>query len=146
MASKLQTATDTSVLRIKSIINDYYQFHQIIETAEGCHLWSQGPNSNGYVRLNFKLISSITKTEINPKIGLHEVQCFLKEDNVEKKVAIKGVSDCSHICHNRGCVNPEHIFLEPRTINHSRKKCKKLKFCRRHIDNDGKQKPDCIFN
>ena len=84
MASKLQTATDTSILHIKSIINDYYQFHQIIETAEGCHLWSQGPNSNGYVRLNFKLISSITKTEINPKIGLHEVQCFLKEDNVEK--------------------------------------------------------------
>lgn len=47
--------------------------------------------------------------------------------------------DCSHLCHNCRCINPQHISLEPHYINNHRLKCKNLGRCTK----DHASYPDC---
>jgi len=37
-----------------------------------------------------------------------------------------GTHECSHICHEVSCFNPDHIVVEPASVNKSRSKCVKL--------------------
>ena len=37
--------------------------------------------------------------------------------------------ECSHLCHHTLCVNPDHIVLEPHTINQDRIHCKNQGHC-----------------
>ena len=48
---------------------------------------------------------------------------------------------CSHLCHNEGCVNTEHVRAETSSMNNFRKTCKKNGYCTGH----GGGHPDCIF-
>ncbi len=52
---------------------------------------------------------------------------------------------CSHLCHNSLCCNPEHIVLETQTINNNRIFCKNFQYCTGHTDINGKALPNCIF-
>lgn len=47
--------------------------------------------------------------------------------------------ECSHICHNKLCVNVNHIVLEPHAINLDRLHCKNQGLCSKC------HKPHCII-
>jgi hypothetical protein len=49
--------------------------------------------------------------------------------------------DCSHICHNTLCVNPDHITLELHGINNNRQHCVHLGYC---MENHG-DLPRCLL-
>ena len=40
--------------------------------------------------------------------------------------------DCSHLCHNTLCCNPDHLVLELRSINNDRNHCKNEMHCFGH--------------
>lgn len=40
--------------------------------------------------------------------------------------------DCSHLCHNSLCINPDHISLEPHHINNNRIHCRNEMNCSGH--------------
>ena len=40
--------------------------------------------------------------------------------------------DCSHLCHNTLCCNPDHLVLEPRSVNNNRNHCKNEMHCFGH--------------
>lgn len=37
--------------------------------------------------------------------------------------------DISHLCHNPKCINPQHLILEPHSINIDRIFCRRIKQC-----------------
>lgn len=47
--------------------------------------------------------------------------------------------ECSHICHQTLCVNPEHILIEPHAINQDRLHCKNQGHCSKS------HKPYCLI-
>ena len=58
--------------------------------------------------------------------------------------------ECSHLCHNKGCMNTEHIVAEPHYVNMDRKRCQieradlgSPQLCFGHRIGD-KTYPDCI--
>ena len=57
-----------------------------------------------------------------------------------------GKVDASHLCHNKLCVNPNHISLESRATNCSRKSCVLAGVCLRHPKGDGTFYPDCLLS
>ena len=40
--------------------------------------------------------------------------------------------DCSHLCHNCLCINPDHLVLEPKHINNNRNTCLSRGVCQKH--------------
>lgn len=54
-----------------------------------------------------------------------------------RKLDLEG--DASHLCHNKLCIEPLHLTLEPRSVNNSRQICNTQKYCTR------KHEPYCIF-
>ena len=63
----------------------------------------------------------------------------------------KGHTAISHLCHNKRCVNPSHLNLEPYQINTDRSTyCNKTRIgqskrcCGHGVDSS--KVPDCIFN
>jgi len=40
--------------------------------------------------------------------------------------------DLSHLCHNGGCFNADHLVLEPATVNLDRNTCESIENCRGH--------------
>ena len=38
-------------------------------------------------------------------------------------LAMEDGLECSHLCHIKNCINPEHIVAEPRHINNNRLHC-----------------------
>ena len=137
MAASIEKATAISLDRMRTQIEEYYTDNYIIVSRNGCHNW-RGHFTGNYVSKKFKMIDRYTHKEKNLKIQVHIVVCFLKY----RRVPIKGQIDCSHLCHNNNCLNPEHLSLEPRVINHKRKQCKKQRTCTHH----GDAFADCIFN
>ena len=49
-----------------------------------------------------------------------------------KNLDLNSDLDCSHLCHNSLCVNPDHISLEPHHINNNRIHCKNEMKCSGH--------------
>ena len=56
-----------------------------------------------------------------------------------------GKLDVSHLCHNKLCIQPNHLSLENRATNCRRKRCVSAGVCRRHPKGDGTFYPDCIL-
>jgi len=55
--------------------------------------------------------------------------------------------ECSHLCHNSLCINPEHLSLESQGTNNSRKPCKSQGHCfGNHRDFNGEAKRDCLVD
>lgn len=52
--------------------------------------------------------------------------------SIEKRTIIDKQYDVSHLCHNRQCVNIEHLSEEPHYVNNNRQHCKALGECTEH--------------
>jgi hypothetical protein len=56
-----------------------------------------------------------------------------------------GTHECSHICHEVSCFNPDHIVVEPASVNKSRSKCVKLNCQCGGVVTNCTHEPACIL-
>ena len=91
----------------------------------GC-LITQKPINRGdtYPRVYF----SYNKRKFHP--NLHAF-IFKVTNNIAPHTSFEG-QEVSHLCHNKMCINIDHIRLEPKKINLDRMKCNAHKHCFRH--------------
>lgn len=55
-------------------------------------------------------------------------------------------SEVSHLCHNKRCINIDHLSVEPHAVNNTRIHCYNERHCSsNHVNFDGNKLPDCIF-
>jgi len=79
------------------------------EGADGCVTTSFAHTGGGYSQIRFQKV----------KYGVHRVAAMKKMGRPPKKG-----EEASHLCHNRHCCNPEHLFFEDGEVNKSRLCCK----------------------
>lgn len=56
-----------------------------------------------------------------------------------------GTHECSHLCHEPTCFNPEHIHVEPAAVNKSRNFCVQLTCACGHVLSNCAHVPRCIL-
>ena len=102
-------------------------------TAEGgsCHLWT-GAENNGYgrMKITYDLADGTRTTKV---LYAHVLAFVLNEREGSGGEELEGY-DVSHLCGVRRCINPAHLWLEPRKTNEERKKCHRSKLCEGHGD------------
>ena len=99
--------------------------HGLVHLAHnGCLIWEGGTMSNGYPSIKAKRLNQ-------PRFSIsgHQFAYFLqKEQFLDTSLEI------SHRCHNKLCVNYEHLSQETRSTNDKRNTCKSSGTCSGHAD------------
>ncbi len=72
---------------------------KVVRQESGCWTWSGGHTKSGYPV--FRIGS--TKDGSRRQVGAHVYACELRHG------AMPAGHQAHHLCHNRGCVNPEHL-------------------------------------
>ena len=96
----------------------------------GCFVWRGQVSDSGYG------LQCVTWPEEGKKVEkAHRVALMLKwrvtKSNFPNVGADGGPVECSHLCHNKICVNVDHLHLEPHSINSERTHCKLQGQCAR---------------
>lgn len=104
------------------------------EGARGCVLWQKGLTKDGYGRVR----NPFTK---NGEVHAHRLMFMVV--NKCKQLPVKDgtgrLLQVSHLCHQKRCINFDHLTLEPNTTNMDRAACNKQQTSTRH------HQPHCIF-
>ena len=74
-------------------------------------------------------------TNISKKYHIHKFVYLM----ANKKISVPPGYDISHLCHQPGCVNVDHLICESESINGNRQSCNRDKYCK------GCHYPPCIF-
>lgn len=74
-----------------------------------CMMW-QGSTQNGY--------PALSQGHGKSKIKMHIVACRMAQGRVPQRNEV-----CSHLCHRKRCISPDHLVIEPIGRNHSRTGC-----------------------
>ena len=82
-------------------------------TSENCSIWTDSKDRDGYGMIQFQFRGKQVKVRVNRLIFYFQSGC-----SDMKKLHV------SHLCHNRICITPEHLSLEPQSTNNKRKTCK----------------------
>lgn len=119
----LENLSDSEKSRLRYVFNCSYVPKFVLNVGRfDCTIYRKSKNQ--YNTFNFTLNGSDKR--LSTKI--HIVAFFLENNTVPKSInQIK--YEISHLCHNRGCVNPLHLNLESKECNESRKHCKSKKKC-----------------
>ena len=99
-----------------------YRYHYVF-IKDACHLYDTMDHRHDYQTINLETCGF--KTKINIAIFVF----FMHNDMKKESLPVVNVTQISHICNNRPCINPEHLNLETVVANNSRKKCKSAKKC-----------------
>lgn len=99
------------------------QFQKYIADENSCRTWRGRTDAYGYGEMQFQFrgvrlclkVHRVVYALAHPDVSLANVAC-----------------DISHLCHNRLCVNPEHLSPEPHSINNNRLVCKNDGDCHGH--------------
>ena len=129
MLSKWQSSDKQAIMSklaksVKTPIND---------NPYGCIIWQRKTQSSGYPRTTVSIKHRMKSTSVL----VHRLVYFICHPSDVNRAA--GL-EVSHLCHNKSCVNPDHLLLESRTLNRNRKKCNKWKCCTGHA-----LKKDCLI-
>lgn len=96
----------------------------------GCiEVLQMGKNKQGYPRINVTVPGIGQRTFIAARLMYI---CHNRQ--------LDFPNDVSHLCHNRLCINIQHLVHEPRLTNLSRKTCKNARAC------TNLHQPPCLFN
>lgn len=105
--------------------------------ALGCRLWTGAKDRDGYGRIKVTWLlpdgSTVSKTERAPRIVyMLKLNVHTKCDFPTSADSADGLTvplEVSHLCHQRLCVNADHLSLEPRSVNMGRMHCKGQRQC-----------------
>ncbi|KAK9361124.1 zinc-binding loop region of homing endonuclease-domain-containing protein [Lipomyces starkeyi] len=95
----------------------------------GCHLPQTKPNEAGYVKiLPVAIFTGHAGKDEPKKIGVKfqracRVVCYLTKSEDDVYNLLYGDYEASHLCHQPTCINPDHLVVETRQANLSRKIC-----------------------
>lgn len=94
----------------------------------GCVAW------DGYVdKLGYGVMNVNWPREGAKKERAHRLAYMIKErishNDMPRLDENNNRIECSHLCHNKTCVNSEHIELEPHATNQERIHCKGQNLC-----------------
>ena len=93
--------------------------------VHGCVHWKGRKTRKGYPRY-----SCTIKALPSRDVLVHRFVYFITHQHADDKDNM-GVS---HICHNKLCVNPYHLVLEPTGINNKRNLCVRKNTCTGHVN------------
>lgn len=103
------------------------------EIAAGTKCWIAGgepAHENGYKAVNLANTSSRAEGHTGEKIGikkmyLHHLALIAdnRRDELEWCTQANNLFQVSHLCHNGGCFNPEHLRVEESDRNKARNSC-----------------------
>ena len=105
-----------------------------VQGERECRLWVGSKSAAGYGRMsviwpNFTPVMGKSQTVIK----VHRLVMMIKFKFTPLTFPMNNINglqvECSHLCHNKCCVNPEHITIETHEINMLRCHCKLQKMC-----------------
>ena len=98
-----------------------------VKASTGCLIWGgckKKIKNTSYGVISFQIPGSRKRTMKN----VHRVAYMAHTGDLN----LPRECDVSHLCQNSLCVCPQHLSLEPRSINNQRKLCKRSKQCQGH--------------
>jgi hypothetical protein len=104
-----------------------------IRNSTGCLLAQKVDQGGGYIQFQVKAKSAGLPGSGKLTWGAHQATVYLFGNLIEKwfvlKKCITGLPACerweiSHLCHNPNCIEPNHLYIELKSQNESRKICK----------------------
>ena len=103
----------------------------------GCILWSGSSDGHGYGR---KTVTCCTTGKQKVELA-HRVAYMLhkKVTELPRTNDAGDLMDVSHLCHEKLCINPDHLVFERHSENMSRDACFRLGSC------TTKHSPSCIL-
>jgi hypothetical protein len=112
-----------------------------VRRADGSTISPFSLNNKGYVQIKVHYGSKIT-AEQNMKVQLQQLVAWNDSVNEARRSRLRselGTSglEISHLCHNKNCANPDHLYLEDSLVNKSRN------WCAVYVVYDGKWLPVC---
>ena len=105
--------------------------HIISIERNGCHLWDKYRKGSGYKTV----MLSEEANNLRVCVRVHQLIYYLFTGHTHK-----ADHELSHLCHQKTCVNFNHLNLEPHHINLQRRECFRKKVCKGHDSH-----PDCII-
>lgn len=112
MASAFYSCINSLSAKEKYILSKH--FDKYISKCGDCHPWQGRTDKDGYGELRIKFRGS------RICLKAHRVVFALSNPHL----VLKSSSDVSHLCHNRQCVNLQHLSYEPHSVNNNRMPCK----------------------
>jgi len=108
-------------------------------TTEGCSLATKRPNSSGYIQVDAPRFPHTPSTEPDFKMQLAgRIICYLKAretgNQTEIDFLLRGGGTASHRCGKSVCLTPDHLCVESKPMNESRKECQKHFYVLTEID------------
>ena len=104
----------------------------------GCITWTGALDRHGYGRK-----AVVWPDGKKSEVGVHRLVYMAKQDLMWDEIPTNDGGghplDVSHLCHNKVCVNTEHLTLERREVNNDRVHCFHQHRCSRWHD------PHCLF-
>ena len=108
----------------KEKVDFRYKTMKFIENESGttCKIWTGQKFRNGYG------VFAIRFRGRDYRLLAHRVMYFISNDFL----ALPAGPHVSHLCHNKVCVNFEHLSLEAANVNNTRKTCLNKRKCTGH--------------
>ena len=80
--------------------------------TENCYVWKGSKDRDGYGMIQFQFRGK------RVKVRAHRLVYYIRSGFIDLKNL-----HVSHLCHNKSCINFEHLSLEPHDTNNKRKTC-----------------------
>ena len=107
------------------------------DQEDGCWVWAGYTDKLGYGRLKVKHWRHPGRYM---NIRVHRFIAFCSTN-----ISFTPDIACSHLCHRPCCCNPQHLVIEPMTINNNRQNCSSQGRCTGHRDKEGTEYARCIL-
>ena len=159
----LSRFTDETLRKIWELVKGNYDelltTEHIKKNVSACHIWKEVPKvagfENGYPVLMYR--KSVSKFAAVPYLKIHQLAVFTKhgvrtglgeKSDVEaahqSTNAVASRLTASHLCHNKPCINPDHLWPERSGPNRARNLCKGPGKCNCFARSSGA--PRCLLN
>ncbi len=104
----------------------------------GCIAWEGYVDKYGYGVQNVRWPTVGLKKESAHRVA-YMIRHKLSRDDMPRFDEKGAAVECSHLCHNKLCVNPDHILIENHALNQDRIHCKGQGMC------SGAHVPHCLI-